>query len=41
MQIKNNFITQIFYKIFNRDEYLKNRILAQNEKNKITFKKKK
>ena len=40
MQIKNNFITQIFYKIFNRDEYMKNRILAQNEKNKITFKKK-
>ena len=40
MQIKNKFISRFFETIFNRDKYRKNKILSQNESNKILFKKK-
>jgi hypothetical protein len=40
MEIKNNLISQFFYKIFNKNKYKKNKNLIQIEKDKIIFNKK-
>ena len=40
MQIKNNFMLQFFYKVFNRNKYKESINLAKIEKEKILFKNK-
>ncbi len=40
MQIKNNYLIKYFYRIFNRSQYKKNKILMQIKKDRVIFKKK-